>query len=293
MKITKIHAQEVLDSRGNPTVECKVTLENGISASAIVPSGASTGTYEALELRDGDEKRYLGMGVLKAVENVNTKISEVIVGMEVENQEEIDLAMISLDGTPNKSNLGANAILSVSMACTRVASLYKGIPLYEYVAEMFGNSTEEYEMPVPVINIFEGGRHAINSSDIQEYMIMPVGAKNIQQAIQWGSECFHHLGNILKEMGLSTTVGFEGGYASSLESNEKPLELLVEAIKKANLKPGKDIVLGIDSAASEFYSNGKYELKAEGRVLSREELCDMYVKWSKKYPLVFLEEWFC
>ena len=292
MKITNIHAQEVLDSRGNPTVECEVTLENGIKASAIVPSGASTGSHEVLELRDGDEKRYLGKGVLKAIENVNTKISEIVVGMDVEKQEDIDLAMIGLDGTPNKENLGANAILSVSMACTRAAAVSMNIPLYEYIAKMFGNSTDEYEMPVPMINVLNGGKHAVKSSDIQEYMFMPVGAENIQQAVEWGAECFHCLGKILKDMGYSTTVGDEGGYAPSLGSNEKPLELMVEAIKKAGLKPGKDIALGIDAAATEFFNNGKYELKAEGKILSREELCDMYAQWVKKYPLVSIEDGF-
>jgi enolase len=292
MKITNIQAQEVLDSRGNPTVECTVTLENGISASAIVPSGASTGTHEAVELRDGDEKRYLGKGVLKAVDNVNTKIAEVVVGMNVENQEEIDQAMISLDGTGNKSGLGANAILSASMACVRAASLSKDIPLYEYIAQLFGNDTDVYEMPVPMINILNGGRHANGSSDIQEYMIMPIGASDLQQAVQWGSEVFHNLGKILKEMEYPTTVGDEGGYAPNLHSNEKPLELIVEAIKKSGFKPEEDIAIAIDAAASEFYKDDKYELKVEKQDLTKEQLLNMYVEWVDKYPLISIEDGF-
>ena len=292
MKITNIQAQEVLDSRGNPTVECTVTLDCEISASAIVPSGASTGTYEAVELRDGDKDRYMGKGVLKAVENVNTKIKDVVVGMDVENQKEIDMAMITLDGTENKSNLGANAILSVSMACTRAAALSQGVPLYEYVAKIFGNSTDEYEMPVPMINVLNGGKHALGASDIQEYMFMPVGASSIQEAVQWGSECFHNLGKILKEMEYPTTVGDEGGYAPALGSNEKPLELMVQAIEKSNLKPGEDMCIGIDAAASEFYVDGKYELKAEGKSLTTDELLEMYVGWVEKYPLILIEDGF-
>ena len=292
MKITDIQAQEVLDSRGNPTVECTVTLENGISASAIVPSGASTGTYEAIELRDGDEKRYLGKGVLKAINNVNTKIAEVVVGMDVENQKEIDQAMIGLDGTENKSGLGANAILSVSMACVRAAALSQELPLYEYIAQLFSNDTNVYEMPVPMINILNGGRHALGSSDIQEYMIMPIGASNLQEAVQWGSEVFHNLGKILEEMEFPTTVGDEGGYAPNLHSNEKPLELIVEAIKKSGFKPEEDIAIAIDVAASEFYKDGKYELKIEGSELNKEQLLDMYTEWVDKYPLISIEDGF-
>jgi enolase len=292
MKITNIQAQELLNSRGNPTVECTVTLENGITASAMVPSGASTGTHEAVELRDGDKERYLGKGVLKAVENINESIAEIVVGMEVENQKEIDQVMISLDGTDNKSDLGANAILAVSMACTRAATLSQDIPLYEYIAKLFDYSTEEYEIPVPMINVLNGGAHASGSSDIQEYMIMPIGASSLQEAVRWGSEVFHHLGNILKELGYSTTVGDEGGYAPDLGSNEEPLKLIVQAIERAGLNPGEDIALAIDVAASEFYKDGKYELKVDGKSLDRDELLSLYVSWSKKYPIILIEDGF-
>jgi enolase len=290
MKIANIQAQELLDSRGNPTVECTVGLENGISASAMVPSGASTGKYEALELRDDEKNRYLGKGVLRAVENVNTKIAQVIVGMDVENQEEIDQAMIALDGSEDKSNLGANAILSVSMASTRAAALSQEVPLYEYIANLFGNPTDVYEMPVPMINMIEGGKHADNGLDIQEYMIMPIGATNIQQAIRWGSEVFHHLGDILKEKGYPTSVGYEGGYAPKLGSNEVPFELIVQAIEKAGLKPGEDVALAIDAAASEFYKDGKYELSTEDKVLEGEQLVNIYSNWVHKYPIVSIED---
>jgi enolase len=290
MKITNIQAQELLDSRGNPTVDSTITLQNGISASAMVPSGSSTGKYEAVELRDGDESRYLGKGVLNAVENVNRKIAQVVVGMDVENQKEIDQAMIALDGSKDKSNLGANAILSVSIATVKAASLSQNISLYEYIAKLFGNSTNEYEMPVPMINILNGGKHAFNSLDIQEYMIMPVGAKNLQEAVRWGSEIFHRLGNILKEKGYPTTVGDEGGYAPKLESNEEPFELIVQAIEKTGLKPGEDISLAIDVAASEFYKGGKYELSTENKVLESEQLVNMYTDWVHKYPIISIED---
>jgi enolase len=292
MKIKNIHAQEVLDSRGNPTVECTVTLENDIKASAIVPSGASTGKHEAVELRDGDKQRYLGKGVLKAVENVNIQIKEIVVGMDVENQEEIDQAMIALDGTDNKSKLGANAILSVSMACTKAAALSKDISLYEYIAKLFNNETDVYELPVPMINVLNGGKHAQGSSDIQEYMIMPIGAENIQQAIQWGSEVFQHLGKILKDMDYPTTVGDEGGYAPKLGSNEKPLQIIIEAIEKAGYQPGKDISLAIDVAASEFFEDGKYIVKVDDKKLDREQLVNIYSNWVHKYPLISVEDGF-
>ncbi len=292
MKITNIHAQELLDSRGNPTVECSVTLENGISASAMVPSGASTGTHEAVELRDGDKDRYLGKGVLKAVRNINESIAEVIVGIDVEKQEEIDQIMISLDGTENKSELGANAILAVSIACTKAAALSEEVPLYEYIAQLFEYDTEVYELPVPMINVLNGGEHAKGASDIQEYMIMPIGAGNLQEAVRWGSEVFHHLGRILEEAGYRTTVGDEGGYAPELESNEEPLKLIVQAIERAGLNPGDNVALAIDCAASEFYKEGKYVLAVEGKSLDRDELLSLYVSWSKKYALILIEDGF-
>ena len=292
MKIIDISAQELLDSRGNPTVECTITLEDGTSASSMVPSGASTGTHEAVELRDNDENRYLGKGVLKAVENINQKIAKVVVGMEVENQKEIDQAMITLDGTDNKSELGANAILAVSMACTRAVALSQDIPLYEYIAKLFNNPTDVFELPVPMINVLNGGKHASNSSDIQEYMLMPIGASDIHQAIQWGSEIFHQLGNILKDMNYPTTVGDEGGYAPELGSNEKPLELMVQAIEKVGLKPGEDVALAMDVAASEFYKDGKYELKTENKTLNSEQLVQLYSDWVNKYPLISIEDGF-
>ena len=211
--------------------------------------------------------------------------------MDVENQEEIDNKMLELDGTENKANLGANAILSVSMACVKGAALAKGIPLYQYVAELFGNDTTSYKMPVPMVNVLNGGKHAIKSSDVQEYMFMPIGANSIQQSVQWCAECFHNLGKILKELGFATSVGDEGGYAPSLGTNEKPLELMVQAIEKSGLTPGKDMALGIDAAASEFYTeDGKYNLASEGRVLTGEELVDMYAGWIEKYPLISIED---
>jgi enolase len=292
MKITDIHAQEVLDSRGNPTVECSVTLENGIKASSIVPSGASTGTHEAVELRDKNMDRYLGKGVLKAVEHVNVDIAEIVRGMDVENQEEIDQAMIALDGTDNKSKLGANAILSVSMACTKAAALSQDIPLYEYIAKLFDSPTDVYEIPVPMINVLNGGKHARGAADIQEYMLMPIGASNVQEAIRWGSEVFHHLGKILENLGYSTTVGDEGGYAPTLGSNEEPLKLMVQAIEKAGLKPYEDVALAIDAAATEFYKDGKYHLNVEGKSLDREQLVNIYANWVHKYPLISIEDGF-
>lgn len=292
MKISNISAQELLDSRGNPTVECIVTLKDGTTSSAMVPSGASTGTYEAVELRDGDRDRYLGKGVLKAVENINSRIAKVIVGMDVENQKEIDQAMIALDGTDNKSELGANAILAVSMACTRAAAMSQNIPLYEYIAKLFDNPTDIFELPVPMINVLNGGEHAKGASDIQEYMIMPIGANSVEEAIRWGSEVFHLLGQILKEGGYRTLVGDEGGYSPELGSNEEPLNLIVQAIEKAGYKPGEDIALAIDAAASEFYKDGRYELRADEKTLEREQLVNIYTNWVHKYPLISIEDGF-
>ena len=292
MKITSVFAQEILDSRGNPTVEATVVLENGMKATSAVPSGASTGSHEALELRDGDTTRYMGKGVLKAVENVNTVIAPALLNMNVEDQEAIDGKMLELDGTETKSNLGANAILSVSMACVKAAALSLNIPVYQYIARLFGNSETEYVMPIPMMNVLNGGKHAVGSTDMQEYMIMPIGAPSITEAVRWGAEVFHILGKMLKENGFQTTVGDEGGYAPSLSRNEEPLELIIEAITKAGYKPGKEIAIAQDPAASEFYEDGKYQLKTEGKALSSEEMVALYADWIQKYPIVSIEDGF-
>lgn len=290
MKIKSIVAQEVLDSRGNPTVEAKLTLEDGTSVNAMVPSGASTGTHEAVELRDGDKNRYLGKGVLKAVANVNNFIAPKLIGMEVTEQKTIDQIMIDLDGTENKGKFGANAILAVSMAVTKAAALSQGMPLYQYIATLFGNSTDEYIMPIPMMNVLNGGKHAAGSFDMQEFMIMPVGAPSIQEAVRWCSEVFHTLGKMLKAKGSQTTVGDEGGYAPILDSNEAPLKLMIEAIEKAGYTPGKDFGIAMDPAASEFYEDGKYQLKVEGKALTNKEIVDKYNEWSQKYPIVSIED---
>jgi enolase len=290
MQIRQIQAQEILDSRGNPTVETKITLDNGISASAAVPSGASTGTHEALELRDGDENRYLGKGVLKAVANVNNVIAPELIGMDVTDQKALDEKMIELDGTSHKTKLGANAILSVSMAAAKAAAQVKEMPLYAYISTLFDKKPETYTIPLPMMNVLNGGKHALGSADMQEFMIMPVGAPNFQEALRWGSEIFHVLGKILKEQGQQTTVGDEGGYAPRLDSNEAPLQLIVEAIKKAGYEPGKDVAIAMDPAASEFYKDGKYNLAIEGKKLTSEELVDRYTEWVEKYPIVSIED---
>jgi enolase len=291
MKIQKIVAREILDSRGNPTVEADVILDNGIMGRAAVPSGASTGSYEAVELRDED-KRYGGKGVIKAVKNVNEIIAPAIVGMEAENQEAIDRKMLELDGTPNKAKLGANAILAVSIGVLKAAAASKNMPVYEYVAKIAGNLTDKYIMPVPMMNVLNGGKHATKSADMQEFMIMPVGASSVAEAIRMGSEVFQVLGKILKGEGHSTTVGDEGGYAPSLGSNEGPLEVIMKAIEKAGYKPGEEIAIAMDPAASEIYKDGKYELKIEGKSLSTEELVQRYNEWINKYPVVSIEDGF-
>ena len=283
--IAKIIAREVLDSRGNPTVEAEVVTKSGAVGSAMVPSGASTGIREALELKDGDENRYLGRGVLKAVENIETKISSVVVGMDVTDQASIDQAMIDLDGSPNKANLGANAILAVSMATAHAAANEKGIPLYEYLG-----GDGPFVMPVPMMNIINGGAHADNSVDIQEFMILPVGASSIREAVRYGTEVFHALKSVLSAKGLGTTVGDEGGFAPNLSSNEEALEVILEAIDKAGFKAGEDILLGLDVASSEFYEDGKYNLASENKVLSAEEFIDFLAPWFDKYPLITMED---
>ncbi len=290
MQIKQIQAQEILDSRGNPTVETKITLNNGISASAAVPSGASTGTHEALELRDCDEDRYLGKGVLKAVSNVNEIIAPKLVGMNVTDQKALDEKMIELDGTSHKTRLGANAILSVSMAAAKAAAKAKDMPLYAYIDTLFGKKTDTYTIPVPMMNVLNGGKHALGSADMQEFMIMPVGAPNFQEALRWGSEIFHVLGKILKEQGQQTTVGDEGGYAPKLDSNEAPLQLIMQAIEKAGYEPGKDVAIAMDPAATEFYEDGKYNLAIEGKKLTSEELVERYAQWVEKYPIVSIED---
>ena len=282
MKITDIKAREILDSRGNPTVEVDVTLENGIMARAAVPSGESTGEREALEMRDNDKTRYNGKGVLNAVKNVNEKIKPVIIGMDVFDQYGIDTAMLELDGTKTKSNLGANAILGVSMAALKAAAKVKGMPLYKYVGE--GRT-----LPVPMMNILNGGAHADNKLDFQEFMIIPQ-RNNIHERVRVGSEVFHALKKVLNEKGLSTGVGDEGGFAPDLESNTEGFELIMDAIKKAGYEPGKDVKLAIDVAASEFYSDGKYNLVGEGRSLTTDELIDFYKDLISKYPIISIED---
>lgn len=292
MKITSIVAQEILDSRGNPTVECEMVLENGMKAWAAVPSGASTGSHEAHELRDGDKARYNGLGVLNAVKNVNEKIAPALKGMEVTNQKAIDDKMLEIDGTDNKGNLGANAILAVSMAAVKAAALAKGVPVYQHVAELAGKPTDKYIMPVPMMNVLNGGKHATNSADMQEFMIMPTGASSVAEAVRWGSEIFHQLGKNLKARKMSTSVGDEGGYAPSLGNNEGPLEAIMQAVKDAGYTPGRDIGIAMDPAASEFYVDGKYDLATESRQVSTEELVEIYHKWIEKYPIISIEDGF-
>ena len=286
--ITKIHGREVLDSRGNPTVEVVITTDS-FSESAIVPSGASTGMHEAVELRDGDKDRYGGKGVLKAVSNVNNTLAQELIGMDVRNQREIDEKMIEIDGTHNKSSMGANAILGISLAVSKVAALVEGISYYQYLAKL-GNKDEANLMPTPMMNVLNGGKHALKSTDMQEFMIMPIGAPSYKEALRYGVETFHALKKIINERGFSTSVGDEGGFAPSLSANEDALKLIIEAIEKAGYKPGEDISIAMDPAASEFYENGKYELKTEGRSLTSEEMVDYYDNLSKKYPIISIED---
>jgi enolase len=283
--ITHIHAREVLDSRGNPTVEAEVTLADRNKGRAIVPSGASTGEHEAVELRDGDKKRYLGKGVLKAVENVNGKIAKALVNMDPTNQRALDQRMIELDGTENKSHLGANAILAVSMAVARAAAGY-GRPLYVYLGGAAANT-----LPVPMMNILNGGAHADNNVDFQEFMVMPVGAKSFSEALRWGVEVFHTLKGVLKKRGYNTAVGDEGGFAPSLKSNVEAIEVVLEAIQQAGYKPGEQIAIALDPAASEFYQDGKYVFKKSDKsTKSSEEMIRFWAKWANDYPIVSLED---
>ena len=284
-KIKSIKARQIIDSRGNPTVEADVILESGTMGRAAVPSGASTGAREAIELRDGDKSQYMGKGVLKAVGFINNEISNALVGQEVSDQENIDGIMIKLDGTENKSKLGANALLAVSMASAHAAANEKGIPLYEYL-----KTGSEFSLPVPMMNIINGGEHAENSVDLQEFMIMPVGAKDIEQAIQMGSEVFHTLKSVLSAKGLNTAVGDEGGFAPDLPSNEAAIIVILEAIEKAGYKAGTDIMIAIDAASSEFYEDGKYNLKSEGKILTASEFIDVLEDWVNKYPIISIED---
>ena len=283
--IKKIIAREVLDSRGNPTVEADVILTNGILGRAIVPSGASTGQREALELRDGDKSRYLGKGVLKAVNFINTEISDSLKGMDVSNQKAIDHKMIDMDGTDTKSRLGANSILAVSLACAHANAQNKNQSLFRSF-----DFSETYQMPVPMMNIINGGEHANNSVDIQEFMIIPAGAPSFKEALRYGTEVFHHLKAVLEQKGLNTAVGDEGGFAPDLKSNEEALEVIIEAINNAGYTPGRDIFIGIDAASSEFYKNGTYNLTSEDLKLTNSEFTDYLASWVEKYPIISIED---
>lgn len=286
MKIESVKAIEILDSRGNPTVEVELMLEDGASARAMVPSGASTGEREACELRDGDKKRYGGKGVLKAVENVNTIIAKAIEDRFFVNQRELDYLMIDLDGTHNKSKLGANAILGVSMAYARAEALSAGIPLYQYLG-----GSNAHLLPVPCMNIINGGSHADNNVDFQEFMIAPHGATSFAEAIRMGSEVFHTLKGILKAKGYSTGVGDEGGFAPDLKSNDEAVEVILEAITKAGYKPGEEVSICLDPAASELWEDGKYKLfKSSGKLLTSNQMVDLWANWARQYPIVLLED---
>jgi enolase len=284
-EIIFVKAREILDSRGNPTVEAEIQLDSGIITSAAVPSGASTGEHEALELRDGDKSRYLGKGVLKAVKNVNELIAPVVEGIEVTNQAEIDLAMLKLDGTELKSNLGANAVLSVSMAAARAAAMEMDLPLYRYLGGVGARL-----LPVPMSNIINGGAHADNNVDIQEFMIMPLGAPNFREALRYNAETFHALKSILHKKGMVTSVGDEGGFAPNLATNEEALMVIMQAIEAAGYKPGKDIFIAIDAAASSFFKDGKYHLAAENKAYTSAEMVDYYEMLVNKYPICSLED---
>ncbi len=287
-KITKIIGREIVDSRGNPTVEVDVLLADGSLGRAAVPSGASTGVHEAVEMRDGDKSRYGGLGVQKAVANVNTQIVKTLRGKEW-TQRELDMAMINLDGTENKGRLGANAILGVSMAFAKAMAKSQRQTLYGYFKKI-SKSTNGTYLPTPMMNILNGGKHAENSTDFQEFMIVPVGAPTFAEALRWGTEVFHELKKILKSKGLNTSVGDEGGYAPSLPKNESAIEIILQAIANAGYKPGKDIALALDPAASEFYENGKYNLKTENKMLSSVEMVEFYADWVSRFPIISIED---
>jgi len=284
--IDSIHAREILDSRGNPTVEVEVSVVTGELGMAAVPSGASTGVHEAVELRDGDKGRFGGKGVLRAVANVNTEIAEAIVGMDALDQTGIDRALIALDGTPNKGRLGANAILGISLAVARAAADVTGLPLYRYLG-----GPRAQTLPVPMMNILNGGKHAMGSSvDMQEFMVMPVGAPSYREGLRWGTEVFHALKKLLHDLGQNTNVGDEGGYAPSLPSNRDAVAIVTRAIEAAGYRPGEDLVIALDPAASEFYEDGQYNLAGEGRVLSASEMVDYYADWTANFPISSIED---
>ena len=283
--IVDIIGREIIDSRGNPTVECDVLLESGVMGRAAVPSGASTGSREAIELRDGDAKRYGGKGVLKAVENINTEISEAVLGLDATEQAYVDRTLIELDGTDNKANLGANAMLAVSMAVARAAAEESGLPLYRY----FGGSGQ-MSLPVPMMNVINGGAHANNNLDLQEFMIIPLGAPTFREALRYGAETFHALKKLINDAGMPTSVGDEGGFAPSVDSHEAALKLIVQAIEKAGYRPGEDIALGLDCASSEFYKDGKYNLAGEKKVLTAAEFTKLLSDWVAKYPIISIED---
>ncbi|MCK5450774.1 MAG: phosphopyruvate hydratase, partial [Candidatus Omnitrophica bacterium] len=285
-KIKEVKGREILDSRGNPTVEVDVVLEDGSFGRAAVPSGASTGEHEAMELRDGDKSRYMGKGVSKAVGNVNGIIADKVKGMDALDQKALDVALIALDGTPNKSNLGANAILGVSMASAKAAAASQDLPLFKYLG-----GEDAKILPIPMMNIINGGSHADNNVDLQEFMVMPIGATSFSEALRMGTEVFHHLKKILTAKGLSTAVGDEGGFAPNLESNEEAVEVILEAIKAAGYEKGKDIAIALDPASSEFYEEDKYVLKAEASSnKTSEEMANFYADWVGKYPIVSIED---
>jgi len=291
-KIKKIQALEILDSRGNPTLRVKVVLENKMSALAAVPSGASTGEFEAVELRDGDMKRYNGLGVLKACENVNVKINKLLKGEEVTSQKRIDKLMIDLDGTENKSNLGANAILGVSLACARAGAMAVNKPLYKYLNSKFQFPISNFQFPIPMFNIINGGKHADSGLSIQEFMILPIGIKSSSERVRIGSEIFHALKKILKDIGQSTAVGDEGGFSPKLDSTTKAFELIIKAIETAGYKPGKEIFIGIDAAANSFFDSdsNQYRLRPENISLDSSRLISLYLEWIEKYPLISIED---
>ena len=283
--VKQIVAREIIDSRGNPTIEADVFLDSGVIGRAMAPSGASTGSKEAIELRDGDAKRYFGKGVLNAVKHVNTEIAKAVIGLDVDDQTLIDQTMIELDGTDNKGRLGANAILAVSMASAVAAAKNSDVPLYRYLG-----GSSPMQLPTPMMNVINGGAHADNNVDMQEFMIIPAGRPTFREAIRCGAEVFQSLKKTLSKKGFSTTVGDEGGFAPNLSSNEEAIEVILEAIEKAGYKAGEDIFLGMDAASSEYYKDGRYELSAEGRSFNSEEMTDFFVDWVEKYPIISIED---